>query len=100
MSSDADRAAIDWITDLVVGVIQRGAAFDADALRFLLRRYCATDRADLRDALEPGLATALRCQAAAGTIGERAAWLTLFAETAAVSDDDRLPTAGADLIDG
>ena len=93
-----NRAAIEWITDLVVGVIQRGAPFDADALRFLLRRYCATDRADLRDALEPGLANALRCQAAAATIGERAAWLTLFAEAAAISDDDRLQAAGADLI--
>ena len=100
MSSDADRAAIEWITDLVVGVIQRDAAFDADALRFLLRRYCATDRADLRAALEPGLANALRSQAAAGTIGERAAWLTLFAEAAALSDDDRVQAAGVGLIDG
>ena len=98
MSRDLNRAAIEWITDLVVGVIRRGAPFDADALRFLLRRYCATDRADLRNALEPGLASALRCQAAAATIGERAAWLTLFAEAAAVSDDDRVQAAGADLI--
>ena len=37
-------------------------------------------------------------QAAAATIGERAAWLTLFAEAAAISDDDRLQAAGADLI--
>ena len=98
MSSDLDRAAIEWITDVVVAAIQRGDPFDADALRFLLRRYCATDRADLRDALEPGLAYGLRCQAAAATIDERAAWLTLFAEAAAISDDDRLQAAGADLI--
>jgi uncharacterized protein YyaL (SSP411 family) len=98
MISDLNRAAIEWITDMVVGVIERGEPFDADALRFLLRRYCATDRADLRDALEPGLTNALRCQAAAATIGERAAWLTLFAEAAVVSDDDRVQAAGADLI--
>ena len=68
------------------------------ALTFLLRRYCATDRADLRDALEPGLAWGLRCQATAETTDERAAWLTLFSEAAAISDDDRLQAAGADLI--
>jgi hypothetical protein len=90
--------AIDWITDVVVAAIQRGDTIAADALRFLLRRYCATDRADLRDALEPGLANGLRCQAAAETTDERAAWLTLFSEAAAISDDDRLQGAGADLI--
>jgi hypothetical protein len=97
MISGVDSAAIEWITGRIVAAIQRGDAGDADALRFLLRRYCATDRADLRDALEPGLAEGLRCQAAAGTIDERAAWLTLFAEAAAVSDDDRLRVAGVDL---
>ncbi|MEO8260008.1 MAG: hypothetical protein ABI868_21865 [Acidobacteriota bacterium] len=97
MPSSADPAAIDWITGRVVAAIERGDPGDAAALRFLLRRYCATDRADLRDALEPGLAEGLRCQAAAATIDERAAWLTLFAEAAAISDDDRLRAAGADL---
>ena len=89
---------IDWITDVVVAAIQRGDTIAAEALRFLLRRYCATDRADLRDTLEPGLANGLRCQAAAETTDERAAWLTLFSEAAAISDDDRLLAAGVDLI--
>lgn len=89
---------IDWITDVIVAAIQRGDAIAADALRFLLRRYCATDRADLRDTLEPGLANGLRCQAAAETTYERAAWLMLFSEAAAISDDDRLQAAGVDLI--
>jgi uncharacterized protein YyaL (SSP411 family) len=98
MPSDTDRAAIEWITDVVVAAIQRSGTIAADGLRFLLRRYSATDRADLRDALEPGLANGLRCQAAAETTDERAAWLTLFAEAAAISDDERLQAAGADLI--
>jgi hypothetical protein len=98
MITDMDRAAIEWITDAVVAAIQRVDTVEATALRFLLRRYCATDRADLREALEPGLANGLRCQAAAETTDERAAWLTLFAEAAAISDDDRLQAAGADLI--
>ena len=98
MIPDADRAAIEWITDVVVAAIQRGDAVDADALTFLLRRYCATDRADLRDALESGLAYGLRAQATAETTDERAAWLTLFSEAAAISDDDRVRAAGVDLI--
>jgi hypothetical protein len=98
MISDLDRAAIAWITDVVVAAIQRGDAIGADALRFLLRRYSATDRADLRDALEPGLASGLARQAAAETTDERAAWLALFAEAAVISDDERLQAAGADLI--
>jgi hypothetical protein len=98
MISDTDRAAIEWITDVVVAAIQRGDSIAADPLTFLLRRYCATDRADLRDALEPGLAYGLHCQATAETTDERAAWLTLFSEAAAISDDDRLQAAGAELI--
>jgi hypothetical protein len=98
MLSDLDRAAMAWITDVVVAAIQRGDTLGADALRFLLHRYRATDRADLRDALEPGLANGLACQAAAQTTDERPAWLTLFAEAAVISDDERLQAAGADLI--
>jgi hypothetical protein len=91
-------AAIEWITDVIVAAIQRGDPVPAPALTFLLRRYCATDRADLRDALESGLASGLDCQAAAATTDERATWLTLFSEAAAISDDDRLHAAGVDLI--
>ncbi|MBI3493390.1 MAG: hypothetical protein HY047_16660, partial [Acidobacteria bacterium] len=68
------------------------------ALTFLLRRYVATDRDDLRDALGEALAPAFE-RAEAETDGlERAAWLTLFVEASAISDDDRLPAAAASLI--
>jgi uncharacterized protein YyaL (SSP411 family) len=98
MISELDHAALEWITDVVVAAIKHGGSIEAEALRFLVRRYCATDRADLRGALEPGLTAGLRCQADAGTTGERAAWLTLFSEAAAISDDDRLQAAGTGLI--
>jgi hypothetical protein len=90
--------ALEWITGVVLGAVERGEAVDAPALTFLLRRYVATDRADLRLALEPALASALQCQAIAETSVQRAAWLTLLAEAARVSDDARIHTAGADLI--
>jgi len=91
-------AAIEWITGAVVAAVERGEAVEAPALTFLLRRYLATDRTDLRAALEPALAGALLCQAAAETTDQRAAWLTLFSEASAISDDTRIHAAGADLI--
>jgi hypothetical protein len=92
------EAAIEWITGAVVTAVERGETVDAPALTFLLRRYLATDRADLRAAREPALASALECQAAAETTDQRAEWLTLFSEASAISDDTRIHTAGADLI--
>jgi hypothetical protein len=68
------------------------------SLTFLLRRYRATDAADLRDALGPALALALSRDRAAHSIHERAAWLTLFAEALALSDDDRLRAEAGELI--
>jgi hypothetical protein len=92
------QAAIEWITGVVMAAVDRGEAIDPPALTFLLRRYLATDRVDLRVALEPALAGALQSQVIADTTGQRAAWLTLFAEVATVSDDARIHAAGADLV--
>jgi uncharacterized protein YyaL (SSP411 family) len=92
-------AAIEWITDAVVSAVERGETVDPTALTFLLRRYLETDRDDVRLALEPGLASALQCQAAAETTDQRAAWLTLFSQAATVSDDQRIAAAGAELIE-
>src|SRR5438552_2385508 len=96
MTSEA--SAIEWITDAVVAAIERGEAVGPVALIFLLRRYQATDRVDVRDALEPGLALGLNAGSTAETTAERAAWLMLFSEAAALSDDDRLQAGGAELI--
>jgi hypothetical protein len=93
------QAAIEWITGAVMTAVDRGEAIDAPALTFMLRRYLATDRVDLRVALEPALAGALQSQAIAETTGQRAAWLTLFSEAATVSDDARIHAAGTDLVE-
>src|ERR1700730_897064 len=97
MMNPVYQAAIEWITGAVMAAVDRGEAIDAPALTFLLRRYLATDRVDLRVALEPALAGALQSQAIAETIGQRAAWLTLFSEAATVSRAPRIPAAGAAL---
>jgi hypothetical protein len=75
-----------------------GADVDPISLTFLLRRYRATDAADLRDALGPALALALSRDRADHSIQERAEWLTLFAEALALSDDERLRTAAGELV--
>jgi hypothetical protein len=95
------NAELESITKVVLA---RARAGDADAvpgpaaLTFLLRRYQASDRDDLRDALGEALAPAFaRADAETRTL-ECAAWLTLFAEASAISDDDRLPAAAGALI--
>jgi hypothetical protein len=98
MISSLDHRTVERVTDTVAAAIEHGENADAPALTFLLRRYLATGRADLGQALEPALAGALQCQATAETTGERAAWLALFSEAVMVSDDVRIRAACADLI--
>jgi len=86
------------IADRVVDAIVRDDAVNADALTFLLRHYRATDAAPLRDALEPALARGLELRKTAVTCRDRAAWLGLFTEAAAMSADERLREAIADLV--
>jgi len=93
-----DCAAIDWTTDVVVGALARDEAIDPLALMFLLRCYAATDRDDLRHALEPALARGLERSARADAPDERARWLMLFAEAFDLSGDGRLPGAASELI--
>ena len=101
------NAELESITAVVLDaldVVARARAGGADAvpdpaaLIFLLRRYLASDRDDLRDALGEALAPALARAAAETRSLECAAWLTLFSEASAISDDDRLPSAAAALI--
>jgi hypothetical protein len=86
------------IADRVVDAIARDDRVGADALTFLLRHYRATEAASLRGALEPALALGLELQKSATTCRERAAWLGLFTEAAALSPDERLRDAIADLV--
>lgn len=73
---------------------------DPTALTFLLRRYRATGHDDLRDVLGAGLARALDRHHTAVSCDDRARWLRLFVDAAALSTDDRLRTAVADLVLG
>lgn len=84
------------VLDDVVRDAAQGAA-DAIKLTFLLRRYVVTDAPELRDALGGALAIALDSHRSLDTIVSRAASLTLFTEAFALSDDDRLGSAAADL---
>jgi hypothetical protein len=95
-----DFVAIEWITDFVLATISSGTSVDAPALIFLLRRYRATDRTDLREALETALADAVGQQTHAVGAVERAAWLTLFGEAASLSEDARVRHVASDLIEG
>jgi hypothetical protein len=88
--------AIERVTDAVLEALAREEAPTAPAVRLLLRQYAATGRNEIRDALEPALARALD-EWPRMPSDEHPGWLMLFAEAAAVSDDDRLRPAAGDL---
>lgn len=92
-----DRAAIEWVTDRVLQALTRDEPIPPSALAFLLRRYAASGRADVGDALGAALARALDEASAAGDPRGRAQWLSLFVEAAALSEDERLRTEAAAL---
>src|SRR6185295_5322438 len=73
---------------------------DAGSLTFLLRQYLSTDRQDLRDALGTALAGALEHASSEPAAGARAAWVMLFAEVAAIAEDDRIVAAVGELVAG
>jgi hypothetical protein len=93
-----NATAIDWTSDRVLEAAARGAPLEAAGLTLLLRRYAATGREDLGDALGGALARALAAHGsdedatAAAALG-RPAWLAVFAEASCLSDDVRLRDA-------
>ena len=94
---DWAHEAIERIVARILEALARGDEVGPLALTLLLRRYGATDRQDLADALGPALAAAAERDFAAAAPSD-ADWLTLFAETCAVSDDARLRGAAERLI--
>lgn len=90
------RAAAQRATDIVLDALAGGARPDGVALTFLLRRYTASGRDDIREMLEPALAAALDAWRDADHRG-RAHWLTLFAEAALASTDERLRLAADEV---
>lgn len=92
---DSILLAVERLTESVLDALARDEP-TSSAVRFLLRRYAATGRDDIRLALEPALTQALdRWPEAARD--EYPGWLMLFAEAAAVSADERVREAAAGL---
>jgi uncharacterized protein YyaL (SSP411 family) len=89
--------AIDWVTDRSLDALTREEPIDPYALTLLLRRYVDTGRSELADAVGSALGRALDPERRAAPPRD-AAWLLTVAEAAAVSDDDRLRLAVADLV--
>ena len=95
---DSILLAVERLTESVLDALAREEP-TSSAVRFLLRRYAVTGRDDIRLALEPALTQALdRWPDAARD--EHPGWLMLFAEAAAVSDDERVREAAAGLAAG
>ena len=84
-----EEAGLDWIADALIASLTAGAT-SPSAVLFLLRSYTASGREDLRAAIEAGLTGGLQAVAADSDPRRRCQWLGVFAEAAAVSDDERL----------
>jgi len=98
---DLRLAELDAITTRVLDALvneEHVDAVDAGSLTFLLRQYLSTDRQDLRDALGTALASALEHAASEPSAAGRAAWVMLFAEVAAIAEDDRIVAAVGELV--
>jgi hypothetical protein len=93
---DSITLAIERSTDAVLRTLEREEPTSA-AVRLLLRRYAATGRDDILHALEHALTRALEAWPQAPQ-DEFAGWLMLFAEAAAVSEDDRVREAAGGLV--
>jgi hypothetical protein len=93
-------AELDALTTRVVAALGDEAPVDATALTFLLRAYLADDRPELQACLGAALARALAQAEIEPEVVGRAAWLTLFAEVAAIADDDRIVAAAVELVAG
>jgi uncharacterized protein YyaL (SSP411 family) len=90
------HAAVEWLTEIVLREIRGGEPVSPAATTLLIRRYAATGRDDVRDAVSGALARALTEVASLG--GDVAsAWIGVLVEAAAMTDDDRLPEAVAAL---
>jgi hypothetical protein len=97
LRDDVISGAVEQVTVAVLDALSRDEAPTSAALRFLLRAYAATGRDDVRDAIEPALARALEL-APVAPLDEQPRWLFLLTEAAAMSGDDRLPSAAAVLV--
>jgi hypothetical protein len=97
---DLNASTVEWITGRVLEGIarQETETVSPAALIFLLRRYGATSRDDLREALEPALDWATSELPRLACADDRAGWLSVFTEAAAISDSAVLREAAAGLV--
>jgi hypothetical protein len=84
-----EDTGLDWIADALVASLTGGTT-SPSAVLFVLRSYTASGRPDLRAAIEAGLTGGLQAIAAEPDPRRRCRWLGVFAEAAALSDDERL----------
>ena len=100
MISGVDDAAVERIVQSVLDAVGRGEGESPPDLLLLLRRYVATGRPELSEALGTALARALdRCTSPDRRDEDRSSeWLAVFVEAAAISQDERLPAAAASIV--
>jgi len=84
-----EDAGLDWIADALVASLTSGMT-SPSAVLYVLRSYTASGRTNLRAAIETGLTGGLHAIAAETDPRRRCQWLGVFAEAAAISDDERL----------
>jgi uncharacterized protein YyaL (SSP411 family) len=87
-----DPEARDWIIDTLVHAAAQDQ-LSPSGLGVLLHHYADVDRADLREAVEHGLSTALEALDEGGDGTARIRWLGVVADAVAWSDDEVLPEA-------
>ena len=91
--------AVSKLEDAVLAAIARHDLVNAHALQLLLRRYASGAYPDqgVQDAIGRALAAALESYRREQTVAGRAAWIELFVDAAALSEDERLIEAIAAL---
>ncbi len=93
-----DGRAIEWLTELALQAAASEAAITPAGVTLLLRRYLATGRADVRDALGPALGYAIDACPPSEAHAALAEWLFVFVEACTFSEDERVTAAAESLI--
>jgi hypothetical protein len=93
-----DGRAIEWLTELALQAAASEASITPAGVTLLLRRYLATGRSDVRDALGPALGYAIDACAPSEAHAALAEWLFVFVEACTFSEDERVMAAAESLI--
>ena len=92
-----DATALQWIADALIARIESDQP-SPSAVTFLIRRYVVSGRDEIRRAVETGLGRALELAAIERDPRRRCQWLGVFAEAAAISDDERITEPFGSLL--